>query len=360
DDILIGAPSNQEGGYLKGQSYLILGKDSGWEMDTSLSTADASFFGEDGYDHAGSSVAGIGDVNGDGFDDFLINAPNNEEGAFFAGQSYLVLGKASGWLNDVDLSEVDASFIGEASQDYSGTALAVVGDVNGDGYDAVLIGAQNYDDGENANAGKVYLMLSDYVTPGGAYRRVLPGGDVTAEDFGTTRVEIDFNAGTAGVTDVTLHRSATGDMGAFGAEGYWELSTTKTGFSADITFHYLDSEIAGLNEADLKLYSRESSGDSWNLVPNQTLNMTNNTVHATGMTGFSQFTLATQLPITPPPPVGGISVSVGDDAAIWGGETEQGLGQTTPWGWIGAVVLLAIMGGAVAILGKSQSRRLIK
>ena len=48
---------------------------------------------------------------------------------------------------DVNLSSANASFHGEADDDYSGIAVTGAGDVNGDGYDDVLIGADGNDDG---------------------------------------------------------------------------------------------------------------------------------------------------------------------------------------------------------------------
>ena len=149
DDILIGAYRNEAG-----RSYLILGKPSGWSMDADLSTSDASFPGEDTDDYSGLSVAGAGDVNGDGYDDIMIGASRNDDGGTDAGQSYLILGKPSGWAMDTDLSESDASFLGEDADDWSGISVTGAGDVNGDGYDDILIGAE----GGN-NAGQTYLIL---------------------------------------------------------------------------------------------------------------------------------------------------------------------------------------------------------
>ena len=158
DDILIGAYMNNDGGADSGQTYLILGKATGWAMDTDLSNSDASFRGEDTEDNSGEAVAGAGDVNGDGYDDILIGAKGDSEGGTESGQTYLILGKTSGWAMDTDLSASDASFRGEDENDNSGCSVAGAGDVNGDGYDDILIGAQLDDDG-GSNAGQTYLIL---------------------------------------------------------------------------------------------------------------------------------------------------------------------------------------------------------
>jgi len=157
DDFLIGARMNDDGGNNAGQTYLILGKASGWAMDTNLSDADASFIGEDDYDESGHAVSGAGDVNGDGYDDFIIGGWDSGEMSD-ASQTYLILGKASGWAMGTNLSNVDASFIGESGGDVSGYSVSGVGDFNGDGYDDFIIGAPNGDRGDS-NAGQTYLIL---------------------------------------------------------------------------------------------------------------------------------------------------------------------------------------------------------
>jgi hypothetical protein len=124
-------------------------------MDSGLEDSHASFWGEDADDYSGNWVASAGDVNGDGYDDILIAASNDEDGGGQAGQTYLILGKASGWAMDTDLSNADASFWGEDALDYSGCSVAGAGDVNGDGYDDILIGAYYDDDGGNG-AGQTY------------------------------------------------------------------------------------------------------------------------------------------------------------------------------------------------------------
>ena len=158
NDFLIAAPSNDESGTDAGQVYLLFGATTGWSMDTPLSSADASVLGEQPGDLAGTAIAGGGDVNGDGYDDLLIGAPFNDDTATDAGKAYLLYGAASGWEMDVSLEHADASFLGDAANDWAGLSTALSSDINCDGFDDLFIGAPV--SGEQAPmAGQVYILF---------------------------------------------------------------------------------------------------------------------------------------------------------------------------------------------------------
>ncbi len=153
DDFLITATKNYEAAPNAGQVYLILGRPAAdWGSNYPLAQADASFLGEAEGDRLGRSATGVGDVNGDGYADFLIASISSDYGGIDAGQNYLFLGRATEddpdydpsrpwWGTDYSVAGADASFVGEAEGDESGRRVAGAGDVNGDGYSDFLMGA---------------------------------------------------------------------------------------------------------------------------------------------------------------------------------------------------------------------------
>ena len=124
-----------------------------------ISRADASFLGEYPGDISGMGFSGVGDVNGDGYYDIMVGGQYNDEAGVNAGKAYLVFGKSYGWERSINLSQADASFLGEREGDMAGRHTTGAGDVNRDGFDDILISAPFYDrDPDEMNIGKVYLI----------------------------------------------------------------------------------------------------------------------------------------------------------------------------------------------------------
>ncbi|MGJ8668734.1 MAG: LamG-like jellyroll fold domain-containing protein [Oceanococcus sp.] len=149
DGVLIGAPGvTRDGTSFQGEAYLLFGsttKSFGNNLgvvDLSASDADIVFKSFLDIGNVGDSVFGPGDVDRDGFDDVVIGAP----GSFVAGRSMLVFGEAEPPAS-IDLKSLDYTtgrvFVGDAQINADvGKNLHGGGDVNGDGYPDMLLGAR--------------------------------------------------------------------------------------------------------------------------------------------------------------------------------------------------------------------------
>jgi len=151
DDVAIGAPNADEGEYRSGSVFIQYGPVG---ADTDLESADERLDGPDFYENAGSSLAGLGDVNGDGYDDLAVGSPGLAGGGT-TGAVWLLHGPPStGTLDD----EASAHLTGGSSEDEAGAALAPAGDVDGDGYDDYWVGGPG-EDGGGTDAGAAWLIL---------------------------------------------------------------------------------------------------------------------------------------------------------------------------------------------------------
>jgi hypothetical protein len=170
DDLIIGAPQGDDGGNNAGEAYVVFGKASGFStIDlTNLAPADGFLIqGDLAFDQLGRS-ASAGDVNGDGYDDLIVGAPFGDNGGTDAGEAYVIFGKAAlpgtlvGGRQMLDLTTLSPNdgFIiqGDTLVDRAGMSVAAAGDVNGDGYGDVIVGAPNGADG-GANAGEAYVVF---------------------------------------------------------------------------------------------------------------------------------------------------------------------------------------------------------
>jgi hypothetical protein len=158
DDVAVGAWGHDAAGAASGRVYVLYGPITGI---ASLGTADAIFDGESPEDWAGYSVACAGDTDADGFDDLLVGAYRDDTTATDAGAAYLLRGPMSGTAS---LSTADAKLVGGTHHDYAGYAVAGAGDVNGDGFDDILVGAESADGG-GTTSGEAYLVYGPIFGP---------------------------------------------------------------------------------------------------------------------------------------------------------------------------------------------------
>jgi hypothetical protein len=156
DDVIVGAAYANNGQTDEGRAWVYLGSGSNDPSTAFTTGASWQIEGNENFAYLGISVAGVGDVNMDGYDDVVVGASGFDgAGGFDSGRVHLLHGSASGlvaapgWPRDG--SELGAAF---------GYSAAGAGDVNGDGRPDVLIGAV-YEDGGASNAGRVHLHLGE-------------------------------------------------------------------------------------------------------------------------------------------------------------------------------------------------------
>ncbi|MCD4657551.1 MAG: choice-of-anchor D domain-containing protein [Planctomycetes bacterium] len=143
DDIIIGAPYNDSNTEDSGSVYIIFGKHN-WSSQAYAVNANVKFVGRRKRDNFGLSVSSAGDINNDGFADVIIGAPGDDDGGDKSGCAYIYFGRET-WDSLIATYQADVKIISKMKEDYFGNNVANAGDVNNDGIQDVIIGSRgNY------------------------------------------------------------------------------------------------------------------------------------------------------------------------------------------------------------------------
>jgi len=169
-DLVIGNPGFQGGQTGEGRVQIFSGAGSALRTASSWGVS-----GGQASARLGWSLSGAGDVNGDGFADVVVGAPRYANGQALEGRALVYPGSASG-LSTTALWSYESDQAGAEL----GSSVAGAGDVNGDGYADIAVGASLFDDGE-ADEGVAYLFLGSATGPGASPVWSTFGGAVNAK-----------------------------------------------------------------------------------------------------------------------------------------------------------------------------------
>lgn len=183
-DVMISAPYFEDQGKVdQGKVFVYHGSATGpstnpdWEMQSSQNS---SLFG--------FSISTAGDVNGDGFSDVIIGSPNHTYDYLNQGAAYVYHGSSIGLLNFPN-----TIFEGEQANANFATSVSTAGDVDGNGYSDVVVGAPNYTQGQSEE-GRVYVFYSSDLGTGLTQNNWIDDGDQDFAHFGmSVSTAGDFN-----------------------------------------------------------------------------------------------------------------------------------------------------------------------
>jgi hypothetical protein len=156
-DVVVGAPGAPQGAD-SGHTYVVFGKSDTQAIplaDVVQGVGGFVLVGEASQDRSGSPVSGAGDINGDGLADVIVGAPGK------GGRAYVVFGKAkTGMVILVDVAWGIGGFVLDGEAEFVGSGLSVsgAGDVNGDGFPDVVVGARRADP-NGSGPGRIYVVL---------------------------------------------------------------------------------------------------------------------------------------------------------------------------------------------------------
>ncbi|NCG21688.1 MAG: hypothetical protein GWP91_21950, partial [Rhodobacterales bacterium] len=232
-DVVVGAPGNA---VQPGAAYVYMGGPDGIQVISEL-----KFSASDGVplDEFGFSVSAAGDVNGDGFGDVVVGARAADENGVGSGAAYVYLGSVNG-TNPADEVKLMAS--DGAANDWYGDSVSGAGDVDGDGYADVLVGAYLDDDAGGAS-GAAYLYTGGVDGVASSTEVKITASDAAGDDHFGIAVSGAGDVDGDGFGDVIIGAQWDGDGGSkTGSAWLYQGSSAGLNLSLGLKLNAADGE----------------------------------------------------------------------------------------------------------------------
>ncbi|MFN3856995.1 MAG: hypothetical protein ACK4RV_04535 [Caulobacter sp.] len=242
-DFLVSQTNAGEGGAGAGAVYVVFGRAGGFDASLHLPDLDGTdgfrIYGEAAGDQLGHKARGIGDFNGDGFDDLVVTAPSEGD---FHGAAYLIFGHGGGFGAVVDLGDLDGtngfSIAGEIGSRL-GRGLAELGDVDGDGLADFMVSAPTASVGGEQRGSAFIVFGSDE-----PFDPALPVAALT----GDVGVRVD---GLIGPIPIGSTVTGLGDVNGDGLADFMITDVDPNTGSNYVVFGRADRFAGGIDLADL-------------------------------------------------------------------------------------------------------------
>ena len=163
-DIAVGAPEDDDDGDNRGAVWILFLDSDGTVRDVQkISALAGGLPGElSDNDQFGSAIASLGDLDGDNISDLAVGAPDDSDGGTGKGAVWILFMNNNGSVRSAQkISAEQGGFEGNLdSNDHLGSALAGLGDVDGNGVNDLAVGASGDDDG-GTDRGAVWILFME-------------------------------------------------------------------------------------------------------------------------------------------------------------------------------------------------------
>jgi len=255
-DLLVGAFGQKGVDSSTGAAYLFLGPVEGELRQSTFfdpGNADGEYLGMHYGGNAGVQARGAGDLNADGLEDILVGSLNLDEFESRVAEVFIFFGPATG---NLPTGLADATLSSEAVLDHGGLRLAPCGDVNGDGYRDVLVGAPKSSVASEL-AGAAYLALGPFwgeaelADAGAAFYGDIEGGYAGYDVAGAGDLDSDGHDDL--LIGAYLH-SGTGPRAGKAylfrgpVEGTHSVTEAHASITAELDYEFLGRSLAGVGD----------------------------------------------------------------------------------------------------------------